>query len=58
MESPLIRWRVVWFLVPLTPTFCLAWGYDGHRTVGDIASHYPDTQGRDVPRVVGMVDSR
>ena len=24
----------------LTPTPCLAWGYDGHRIVGEIASHY------------------
>ena len=24
----------------LTPSICLAWGADGHRIVGDIASHY------------------
>ena len=24
----------------LTPTLCLAWGADGHRIVGEIASHY------------------
>jgi len=24
----------------LTPALCLAWGYDGHRIVRGIASHY------------------
>ena len=24
----------------LLPATCLAWGYDGHRIVGEIASHY------------------
>ena len=24
----------------LQPTLCLAWGYDGHRIVGEIASNY------------------
>ena len=24
----------------LTPTLCLAWGEDGHRIVGEIASNY------------------
>ncbi len=24
----------------LAPTLCLAWGEDGHRIVGEIASHY------------------
>ena len=24
----------------LTPTLCLAWGTDGHRIVGEIASYY------------------
>lgn len=33
-----LRLAVVTLL--LTPTLCLAWGADGHRIVGETASHY------------------
>jgi len=36
----MIRWRAIFCLVVLTPSLAFAWGYDGHRIVTDIASHY------------------
>ena len=32
--------RVSIVVLSLAPTLCLAWGEDGHRIVGEIASHY------------------
>lgn len=35
-----IRLRLAVVILSLAPSLCLAWGYDGHRIVADIASHY------------------
>ncbi|MCH7703274.1 MAG: hypothetical protein IID37_16470 [Planctomycetes bacterium] len=32
--------RLAAVALSLTPTLYLAWGFDGHRIVGEIASHY------------------
>ncbi|MCH7703288.1 MAG: S1/P1 Nuclease, partial [Planctomycetes bacterium] len=34
------RPRLATAILLLTTTPCLAWGYDGHRIVGEIATHY------------------
>ncbi len=36
----------------LTPTLCLAWGADGHRIVGEIASHYLTTEAKAAVRLL------
>ena len=38
MTTAKLRVAVVIFI--LAPSLCLAWGADGHRIVGEIASHY------------------
>ncbi|MCH7720982.1 MAG: hypothetical protein IH988_08345 [Planctomycetes bacterium] len=34
------RLRLAAATLLLAPSVCLAWGYEGHRIVGEIASHY------------------